>query len=159
MIKILLTECASNGTDHRPGQLRPHRLLHGQAGRPGRLEEEDQLPDGPALRARSARPCGSPSTGPGTSASRRAPWEKPSWSISARHGVFLKTLSSFPEGLGHSAEDLASRRSSIHGQRPDRPREDADQGGVGIEFEVARTTSNRLSLLQSHVRPRRPSGT
>jgi CheY-like chemotaxis protein/ubiquinone/menaquinone biosynthesis C-methylase UbiE len=64
----------------------------------------------------------------------------------SENGMFLKTLSSFPEGsavpLNISLPD--GRQYAVNGRIV---REDADQGGVGVEFE-ALDDSSRLSLLQ-----------
>jgi CheY-like chemotaxis protein/ubiquinone/menaquinone biosynthesis C-methylase UbiE len=64
----------------------------------------------------------------------------------SENGMFLKTLSSFPEGsavpLNISLPD--GRQYTVNGRIV---RHDADQGGVGVEFESLDDTS-RLSLLQ-----------
>jgi ubiquinone/menaquinone biosynthesis C-methylase UbiE/CheY-like chemotaxis protein len=64
----------------------------------------------------------------------------------SENGVFLKTLSSFPEGsavpLNISLPD--GRQYMMNGRVV---RQDIDQGGVGVEFEAMDDTS-RLSLLQ-----------
>lgn len=64
----------------------------------------------------------------------------------SENGMFLKTLSSFPEGsavpLNISLPD--GRQYMVNGRVV---RQDIDQGGVGVEFEAMDDTS-RLSLLQ-----------
>lgn len=64
----------------------------------------------------------------------------------SENGMFLKTLSSFPEGsavpLSISLPD--GRHYMVNGRVV---RQDIDQGGVGVEFEAMDDTS-RLSLLQ-----------
>jgi ubiquinone/menaquinone biosynthesis C-methylase UbiE/CheY-like chemotaxis protein len=64
----------------------------------------------------------------------------------SENGMFLKTLSSFPEGsavpLSISLPD--GRNYIVNGRVV---RQDIDQGGVGVEFETMDDTS-RLSLLQ-----------
>ena len=64
----------------------------------------------------------------------------------SENGMFLKTLSSFPEGsavpLNISLPD--GRQYMVNGRVV---RQDIDQGGVGLEFEAMDDTS-RLSLLQ-----------
>ena len=70
--------------DHRPGQLRPHRLLPGQAVRPGRHPAEDQLPHRPALPREAVVHAGHPRRLQGHPHRDRRPWARPSWSTSAR---------------------------------------------------------------------------
>ena len=64
----------------------------------------------------------------------------------SENGMFLKTLSSFPEGsavpLNISLPD--GRQYMVNGRVV---RQDTDQGGVGVEFEAMDDTS-RLSLIQ-----------
>ncbi len=64
----------------------------------------------------------------------------------SENGMFLKTLSSFPEGsavpLNISLPD--GRQYTVNGRVV---RQDIDQGGVGVEFQALDDTS-RLSLLQ-----------
>ncbi|MCK7489897.1 MAG: response regulator [Anaerotruncus sp.] len=100
IIKILLTESALERDDDRPGQLRPHRLLPGQAGRPGRHPPQDQLPHRPALAREAVVHARHPRRVTRTSASRPARSGEAKLVNLSENGMFLKTLSSLPRGLG-----------------------------------------------------------
>ena len=145
MIKILLTECTSNGTTIDLASYGRIDCCMAKPSDPAAIRRKVSFLI--AQRSREKRSSmrvtldGSKDIRIGT-----GPLGEAKLVNLSENGMFLKTLSSFPEGsavpLNISLPD--GRQYTVNGRIV---RQDSDQGGVGVEFQAMDDTS-RLSLLQ-----------
>jgi ubiquinone/menaquinone biosynthesis C-methylase UbiE/CheY-like chemotaxis protein len=145
IIKILLTECASNGTTIDLASYGRIDCFLAKPADPAAIRRKISF----LLAQRSREKRSSMRVSLDGSKDIRietGPLGEAKLVNLSENGMFLKTLSSFPEGsavpLNISLPD--GRQYTVNGRIV---RQDTDQGGIGVEFESLDDTS-RLSLLQ-----------